>query len=332
MKNIGNIVFDDIPLCLSPMAGVSSLPKRIICNEQGATYCPTELVSARSIVYNGIEKSFRYMMIDPEREGITCIQLFGNDPSDFDHAIRAICEDPRLHEVSIIDINMGCPVPKVVKTGAGSALMREPETASAIVKASKAAASSYGKPVTVKTRIGWDEKDKSGPEFAKVLAQAGADAICVHGRTRVQMYGGNADREAVAKMREACKGTFFFANGDITDGKSAEEMLRITGADGLMVGRAAIGDPFIFGRIRAFLGGNDIVMPSLAERCDMLIRELTESARIKGEITAVKEMRSVMPHYVKGIRGAASVKAELVRASGIEEVKGILDKWLKDSD
>ena len=199
---IGDIKIEN-PICLSPMAGFSSLPFRIICNEMGTAYCPTELVSARSIRYNGIDKSLRYMRISPSEEGITAIQLFGSEPEDFTAAIETIMSTPVLQEVSIIDINMGCPVPKVVKTGSGSALMEDPSRAAAIVKACKKALEGICRniPVTVKTRIGYNADDKGKPDFAKALADAGCDMLCVHGRTRPQMYHGESSNEAIASMR-----------------------------------------------------------------------------------------------------------------------------------
>jgi tRNA-dihydrouridine synthase B len=325
MRKIGKLEFKDIPLCLSPMAGFSSVTFRGICHEMGADYSPTELVSARSIVYNGLGKSFRYMEIDPGSEGLTCIQLFGNDPEDFAEAVKQISNDELLSKVDIIDINMGCPVPKVVKTGAGSALLSDVKLAGKIVSATVKAASEYGKPVTVKTRIGWDDRHMNGKDLVLEACEKGAAAVCVHGRTRAAMYGGEADMEAVARIREAVPDTFFFANGDIRDGRSAQRVLEITGADGLMIGRGAVGNPWVFRNIRSFMNGNEFVMPSVEDRCDMLLRELEGTASRIGETTAVKEMRSVMPHYIKGLRGSARVKAELCRSSTISEVRGILD-------
>ena len=324
---IGNIHIKD-PVCLAPMAGTSSVTFRGICHEQGAAYAPTELVSARSIVYNGLGRSYRYMQIDPEHEGITCIQLFGNDPGDFAKAVRTICSDPVLGQVDIIDINMGCPVPKVVKTGAGSALLKTPSLAYVIVKDTVRAAEEFGKPVTVKTRIGFSSAGDDGIELAKRVVDAGASMLCVHGRTAVQMYGGKADMEAVARMRDAVKDSSaaFFANGDIKDAESAARALEITGADGLMVGRAAMGDPWIFGRIKAGLNGEkEPQQPTPAQRCDMLLRELEGTVAQIGEATGVKEMRSVMPHYISGLRGSAAVKVRLCSASTVEEVREILE-------
>ena len=332
---IGNIDLGNTPVCLAPMAGTSSVTYRGICVEQGAAYGPTELVSARSLAYGSLERSFRYMQISPSTEKVTAIQLFGYEPSDFEEAVKVICNDDRLKDVDIIDINMGCPVAKVVKTGAGSALMNEPEVAFRIVESTVRAAQAYGKPVTVKTRIGFSEFGPASVEFARGLAASGAQMVCVHGRTAKQMYGGEADWDAIKKMRDAVvsEGVKFFANGDVKDEDSACRILDVTEADGIMVGRAAMGDPWIFARIRAALDGKEIPQaPSVREKCDMLMRELKGTVSCIGETTGVKEMRSVMPHYLKGLRGATGVKVELCRATTVKEVEGILkgfcDTWI----
>ncbi len=321
-------------VALSPMAGFSCVTYRGICHSLGSDYAPTELTSARSIVMNGLEKSYRFMRINPETEGVTCIQLFGNTPEDFTEAMKLICEDELLRRVDIFDINMGCPVQKVVKTGAGSGLMRTPEIASKIVKQSRATAESLGKVLTVKTRIGFSDNTKNGPEFAKMLADSGAQAICVHGRTAAQMYAGQADWEQIRLMRESVAGTgvYFFGNGDVKDGPSAKKMLEVTGADGVMIGRAACGNPWLFTEVKDYLLGKGKVKEgniSLTKKCDMLITELDGRIEEVGEKTAVTEMRSVMPQYIKGFPGAASVKASLCRASTRMEVRQILDDCLK---
>lgn len=327
--SIGGIKLPGI-VALSPMAGVSHIAYRGICREMGAAYAPTELVSARSIRYNGLEKSMQYLRIDPETEGITAIQLFGAEPDDFTAAIEKIMEDPVLSKVDIIDINMGCPVPKVVKTGAGSALMNSPQTAAAIVKACKKALEGLPGhiPVTVKTRTGYDASDKGKPDFAKALADAGCDMLCVHGRTRPQMYTGECDRKAIALMREAVMGYDipFFANGDVTDGHSAKTLMEECGADGVMIGRAARGNPWIFSEVAAYLAGSgDIITPDEQERKETLLRELEGRCRWCDEEIAVREFRSVMPFYVKGLRGAAKLKVRLCSALTVNEVKEILE-------
>lgn len=326
---IGGITIKN-PVVLSPMAGISSLPFRVICNGMGAGYSPTELVSARSIRYNGIDKSLRYMRISPEEEGITAIQLFGSEPEDFEAAIETIMDTPVLKEVSMIDINMGCPVPKVVKTGSGSALIEDPERASNIVKACKKTVSQLPRPVpvTVKTRAGYNADDKGKPDFARALADAGCDMICVHGRTRTQMYHGESSNEAISVMREAVRGYGipFFANGDITDAGSARKVFEQTGCDGIMIGRAARGNPWIFGQILAGLDGREIPADPAPEiRKEMLIRELEGRLKYLPEDVAVREFRSVMPYYIKGIQGAARIKVQLVSAVSFEEVKEIIE-------
>ena len=326
---IGDIKIEN-PICLSPMAGFSSLPFRIICNSMGAGYCPTELVSARSIRYNGIDKSLRYMRISPEEEKITAIQLFGSEPEDFEAAIDTIMETQFLNEVTIIDINMGCPVPKVVKTGSGSALMEDPKRASDIVKACKKAVSGLSRnvPVTVKTRTGFNAGDNGKPDFARALADAGCDMICVHGRNRPQMYHGESSNEAIALMREAVRGYDipFFANGDICDVDSAKEIIEQTGCDGIMIGRAARGNPWIFEQITAGLAGSELQKyPDADERKHMLLRELEGRLKYLPEDVAVREFRSVMPFYLKGLNGAAALKVRLCSAMKTEEVKEILD-------
>ena len=296
---IGEIVLKN-PVVLSPMAGISSLPFRIICNELGAGYSPTELVSARSIRYNGIGKSFRYMRISPEKEGITAIQLFGSEPDDFEAAIETIMDTPVLKDVSIIDINMGCPVPKVVKTGSGSALMQDPARASDIVRACKKVLAGLPRyvPVTVKTRTGFNAEDRGRPDFAKALADAGSDMICVHGRTRTQMYHGESSIEAIAVMRDAVRDYDipFFANGDITDTGSAQK------------------------------AGKEIPKyPDSSARKQMMLRELEGRLEFLPEEVAVREFRSVMPFYIKGLPGAAGIKVRLCSAASLEEVKEIVE-------
>lgn len=328
--NIGKIKIKD-PLILAPMAGTTTLAFRSICHEMGSSYQPTELVSARSILYSGIDKSMCYLMIDREKEGLSCIQLFGSDPHDFEYAIGKICEDDRLKDVDIIDINMGCPVPKVVKTGAGSALMREPKLAEDIIRASLKVCDSYGKELTVKTRIGYDDDDKDNgkaEDFIKMLSESGVKLIAVHGRTRNQMYHGDADIEALARMKRAAEGSGvpFIANGDIRDFDSARRMLEVTGADGLMIGRAAQGNPWIFKALQGVFENkrNEDEKVTFEERKRMLLRELELTISYKDENIAVREMRPSMMAYIKGMPGAANLKVRLCAALSYDEVKGLL--------
>lgn len=328
--NIGKIRIED-PLILAPMAGTTTLAFRSICHGFGSSYQPTELVSARSILYSGIDKSYCYLMIDREAEGITCIQLFGNEPSDFEYAIGRICEDERLSFVDIIDINMGCPVQKVVKTGAGSALMRDPVLAEKILKASLKVCDSYGKELTVKTRIGYDAEDSrngKAEDFIRRISQTGVKAVAVHGRTRDQMYHGNADIDALQRMKKASEdGNIpFIANGDIKDTESARKMLSQTGADGLMIGRAAQGNPWIFKELKDVYKEKDgiCVKITFEERKEMLLRELSLTMKYKDENIAVREMRPSMMAYIKGMPGASELKVKLCSALTYDEVKEIL--------
>ena len=331
---IGNVTIN-IPICLSPMAGTSTVTYRRICHEFGAGFCPTELSSARSVRFSGIDKGFRYMRIDPEGEGITSIQLFGNDPEDFDYAIKTIMEDERLNKVSMFDINMGCPVPKVVKTGAGSALIKTPELAGEIVIAAKKAASEYGRPVTVKTRIGFDRAGESR-DLVKAVLDGGADMICVHGRTRSQMYSGKADWNELAVLSEITRpyDTPFFANGDICGTESAKKVIEQTGCAGIMVGRQAMGNPWLFARLATDLTDYsfDDHDPTTEERVAMLLRHLNEECQVIREEVAVKEFRSVMPAYIKGIRGAAQIRMHLVNAKTVAEVEDILNREVLETE
>lgn len=324
---IGNVELSS-PLFLAPMAGTSTLPFRVICHEFGAGLCTTELASARSIVYNNIEKSFRYMRISPQKEGKTCIQLFGSDAEDFAVAIKRICEDPRLSQVDIIDINMGCPVPKVVKTGAGCALMKDPKCAEGIAISAVNAGKEYGKPVTVKTRIGYSENDGNGIEFAKRLAQTGIAGLCVHGRYGTQMYRGCSDIDKIAQMHEAISDVklTFIANGDIVDGKSAKAMLDTTGADAIAIGRAAAGNPWVFEQVRGYLDGKSYNEPSQEDRIAMFWRELNDTCELIPEEIAVKESRGQMGAYLKGIPGSSKVRLLLCSATTREQIKRILEE------
>lgn len=320
------------------MAGFSCVTFRGICHSLGSDYAPTELTSARSIVMNGVDRSYRFMRINPKTEGVTCIQLFGNTPEDFTEAMKIICEDELLSRVDIFDINMGCPVQKVVKTGAGSGLLKTPELAGKIVRQSRETAEALGKILTVKTRTGFTEKALNGSEFVRILADNGAQAICVHGRTAAQMYAGEADWEQIRRMRESIADydVYFFANGDVKDGPSARKILDVTGADGVMIGRAACGNPWVFREVKDYLlcqsADNSIKSISLKEKCDMLLSELDGRIGEVGERTAVSEMRGVMPHYIKGFPGASKMKVALCRASTETEVRQILDDCLKERE
>ncbi len=320
---------------LAPMAGTSTCIFRTIAHECGAGLGVTELVSARGIRFkDSLEISMRYLEIDPAREGATGIQLFGFDPEDFDFAIHKILEDPRLADVNLIDLNMGCPVSKVVKTGCGAALMKEPAIAEKIIRASVRAASAYGKPVTVKFRSGWDSSCIHAPEFAKMCVEAGAQGLALHARTQSMMYSGQADWEVIARTKAAIADTGIplWGNGDVKDGASAAAMLEMTGADGVMVGRAAQGNPWIFSEIRSALLGE--MLPSRVDRAtkvNVMRRHLQGLCDQLGEKTGVKEMRAQIACYLKGEFGAAEFKNRIMNANTVEEVNKLLQAFCTES-
>lgn len=327
-------------IALAPMAGTSTCIFRTIAHECGSALGVTELVSARGIRFKeSVEHSMRYLEIDPEHEGKTAIQLFGFDPDDFAYAIPFLLEDPRLSDVDILDINMGCPVSKVVKTGSGSALMKDPAQAEKIIRACVRAAAPYAKPVTVKFRSGWDEEHITAPEFAKMCVQAGAAGLALHARTQTQMYHGQADWGVITKTKAAIADTGIplWGNGDVKDGASAIRMLEETGADGVMVGRAAQGNPWVFTEIKAALSseaeaakattGTSAFAPDRKTRVEVIRRHLIGLCGQLGETTGVKEMRAQIAFYLKGGRGTAEIKNRLMTANTVSEVEALLSEY-----
>jgi len=324
-------------IALAPMAGTSTCIFRTISHELGSCLGVTELVSARGIRFKeSLERSMRYLLIDPAHEGKTAIQLFGFDPEDFAYAIPCILEDPRLAGVDMIDLNMGCPVQKVVKTGCGSALMKTPDIAENIIRTSVKAAEPYGKPVTVKFRSGWDEESINAPDFAKMCVEAGASALALHARTQTQLYRGKADWEVIARTKEAIADTGIplWGNGDVKDGNSARAMVLETGVDGVMVGRAAQGDPWVFSEIRDALSDEEVARfdssrtrVTRAERTAVIRRHLQGLCGQLGESTGVKEMRAQIAFYLKGERGTSEIRNRLMTAGTIEEVEKLLSVY-----
>ena len=312
------------PLVLAPLAGISDSVSRLLAHEKGAALSYTEMVSAKGLYYKS-PGSEELLVIGPG-EGPVGIQIFGSEPDMISFAAEHLKDRPN----AFLDINMGCPVPKVVKTGAGSALIRNPGRALEILKTARKACDIYGKSLTVKTRIGFEDEDATngkGRDFVKMLAQSGVELIAVHGRTRVQMYHGQSQTAVLAEYREAVRDSkvAFIANGDIKDGQSALEILKMTDADGLMIGRAATGNPWIFDEVRAALEGRtDFVRPSVNDRKEMILREIKANLEYKDEHIAVREMRPSMMAYIKGIPGAARLKQQLCAAGSLREVEEIL--------
>lgn len=302
-------------IMLAPMAGFSDYAMRRICHEWGCEASVTEMVSATALVY-GDKKTFRLARIT-EEEGEVALQLFGKEPTVVAEAAARLAE---AREGSVppvaIDINMGCPVPKIFSNGEGSALMRSPALIYDIVKAT---ASAVELPVTVKLRLGIDSAHINVVECARAAEEGGAAMVCVHGRTRVKMYSGEANMELIAKVKENIK-IPLIANGDITSGEEALRALKITGADGVAIGRGAVGNPFIFSEIKAALYGGSFTPPTLSERIECALRQLDYAISEKGEINAVKEARKQIALYFKGFRGAAELRGEINMASTRDEV------------
>ena len=295
---IGNVVLDN-NLILAPMAGVTDLPFRLLCKEQGAGLVCTEMVSAKAILYRN--KNTEALLEMHPGEMPVSLQLFGSDPKIMAEMARQIEERP----FSILDLNMGCPVPKVVNNQEGSALMKNPQLVREIVSA---IAKAIRKPVTVKIRSGFDQQNINAVEIAKIAEDAGAAAIAVHGRTREQYYSGEADWEVIARVKDAVS-IPVIGNGDITDGDSAQRMFEQTGCDGIMIGRAARGNPWIFREIKAFLkDGTILPVPAKEERRDMMLRHAKLQLAHKGEYTGVREMRKHVAWYTAGMPRSAALR------------------------
>lgn len=315
-------------LFLAPLAGVSDRAFRHVCRAAGAEYTFSEMVSAKALCYE--QKSKKVLKTAPLASVYTnemplAIQLFGCEPTFMAEAARLIAECAYKGCTSdtppaAIDINMGCPVHKVVSNGEGSALLKNPALAAEIVRAVKKAISL---PVTVKIRIGWDTNSINSVEVAQALEDAGAAAIAVHGRTRMQMYAPGVDREAIARVKDAVK-IPVIANGDIYSAEDALSMLRDTGCDGIMIARGALGNPWIFSEIRAALEGEDFTPPDLKTRLETALLQVELMIQEKGERVAIAEARKQVSWYIKGISGAATARDDVNRATSFEEIKSIL--------
>ena len=295
---IGNVTLDN-NIILAPMAGVTDLPFRLLCKEQGAGLVCTEMISAKAILYKN-KNTDALMEIHPEEMPVS-MQLFGSDPDIISKMAKQIEE----HPFSVLDINMGCPVPKVVNNGEGSALMKNPklvgEIVSAVVKAVK-------KPVTVKIRSGFDAEHINAVEIAKIIEDSGAGAVAVHGRTREQFYAGTADWEVIAEVKNAVS-IPVIGNGDITDGEGAAKMLHDTGCDGIMIVRAARGNPWIFREITSYLENGTLPEPtSKEERKETMLRHTKLQMQYKGEYTGVREMRKHVSRYTAGMPHSAKLR------------------------
>ena len=311
-------------LCLAPMAGYTDRAMRLVCHNEGAEYSVTEMVSAKAVVYND-KKTFSLARILPD-EGPVSIQIFGSEPDVMAEAAHILERNFDGASPIAMDINMGCPVNKIFGNGEGSALMKSPEL---IEKITKAVSSAISIPTTVKIRSGINKNSINAVECALAAEEGGASLICIHGRTREQMYGGTADREIIKNVKNALH-IPLIANGDIVDGESALAMLRETGADGIAIGRGAVGNPFIFSEIAAAIEGRVYTPPKIEERIDTALTQLRLAVEEKGERMAIPEARKQIALYLRSFHGAARIRAEINRALTYEEVAAALRSALLD--
>ncbi len=311
---IGNVELENRYI-LGPMAGVTDLPFRLLCREQGAGLLCMEMVSAKAILYNN-RNTKALLEIHPDEKPVS-LQLFGSDPEIMSEMAKRIEERP----FDILDINMGCPVPKVVKNGEGSALMKNPklvyEIVSSMVKAIE-------KPVTVKIRKGFDDDHVNAVEIAKIIEEAGAAAVAVHGRTREQYYSGKADWDIIRQVKEAVS-IPVIGNGDVTSPEKADELVRYTGCDGIMIARGAQGNPWIFSQMCAWEETGEIPpRPDKDKVREMMLKHARLQLQYKGDYVGIREMRKHVAWYTKGIPNAARLRERINQVESYEELENLL--------
>ncbi len=315
---IGNVQLKN-NVVLAPMAGVTDLPYRLLCIEQGVGLVYTELISAKGLYYENDKTND--MLITDLREKPSTIQIFGSDAK----IMGAIAKKLNALDFDILDINMGCPAPKIIKNGDGSALMRDPENVGAIITE---VVKNSEKPVTFKIRKGWDETSVNAVDIAKIGEQCGAAAVAVHGRTRDQFYSGVADYDIIRDVKKAVS-IPVIGNGDIVDYKSAKHMLDYTGCDGIMVGRGAQGNPFIFKEITTYLETGEILpKPTKEEVLIMALRHTRDMIEYKGEYTGVREARKHLGWYIKGLPNSTYARTQLNTAQNYDEIAKIIEETL----
>ncbi len=304
-------------IALGPMAGVTDLPFRLLCKEMGCDLMTTEMISAKGLMYNNHKTEI--LLLTDETEHPIGVQLFGSDPDIMAGEAEKIARD---RDFDFIDINMGCPVPKIVGNGEGSALMKNPALAADIVRAM---VKRIDIPVTVKIRAGFDADSINAPEMAKALEDAGASAIAVHARTRERFYSGNADWSVIKAVKDSVS-IPVIGNGDITSADDVIRMKEETGCDSVMVARAAKGNPWIFREIKAGLRGDTIPpRPSIEEIIDMMKRHIELMVRLKGEYIGVREMRKHIAWYTEGIKNSARLRRLVCAATGTEELLTLVE-------
>ncbi|MFQ7311945.1 MAG: tRNA dihydrouridine synthase DusB [Sellimonas sp.] len=317
---IGNVELENRYI-LAPMAGVTDLSFRLLCKEQGAGLLCMEMVSAKAILYKN--RNTKSLLEIHPKESPVSLQLFGSDPDIMSEIAKQIEELP----FAILDINMGCPVPKIVKNGEGSALMRNPALVHEIVsKVAKA----IEKPVTVKIRKGFDDDSVNAVEIARIIEDAGAAAVAVHGRTREQYYSGKADWDIIRQVKEAVS-IPVIGNGDVSSGEDAERMVSETRCDGIMVGRAVQGNPWIFQELIHYEEtGEKLARPSVTEVREMMLRHAKLQMECKGDYTAIREMRKHVAWYTAGFPNSARLRAEINQVESYEELEKLLFEKLHE--
>ena len=319
---IGNVEIKN-GICLAPMAGIADRAFRELCIEYGAGYVVTEMVSAKGLTMG--DKKSRELLALGETEKPAAAQIFGDDPEVMAQAaVQCMAFAPE-----VIEINMGCPAPKIAMNGGGASLMKRPELAGRIVKAVTAA---VDVPVTVKIRKGWDEDSVNDVEMAQLAEKNGAAAVAVHGRTRVQRYSGKADCDVIAKVKQAVD-IRVIGNGDIVDEQSAAIMLEKTNCDGIMIGRGALGNPWLFRRINAYLDECRILPEvGINEKMLVMLKHIRQIIEYKGEYTAMREARHHAAYYTKGLRGGAAFRREISSLEKYEQLEELAFRIAKENE
>ena len=318
---IGNVELKN-KVFLSPMAGVTDLPFRLICKEQNCGMLYTEMINAKALCYD--DKNTQKMLNIEYEEHPVAVQIFGSDPEFMGRAAEIMNAYPN----EILDINMGCPAPKVVKNGDGSALMKNPKLTEEVLKS---VVKNSTKPVTLKIRKGWDDNSVNAVEIAKIAEASGISALAIHGRTREQYYSGNADWDIIGEIKNAIN-IPVIGNGDVFSVEDARNMLNKTGCDAIMIGRGAQGNPWIFKRINHYMETGEILPePTLEEKINTAIKHLNLAVKEHGEYVAVREMRKHIAWYLKGLKGSAKVRDEINKITSYEEVITRLNDYMEDT-